>query len=111
MSPLRVSLCLFLCCFAVAANPRHAPAHPVVLRSAQLELTLDGDAGLPYEYHLLANNAIIRGEMAGRDITATVFRANPREFSNLNLKPREVKAAKTRADFAFTGAAADFTLR
>src|SRR5437879_5858611 len=83
-----------------AASP--GPAHPLVLRSPQLELILDRDDALPYEYRLLSNNAVIHGEAAGRGITATVFRSSPREYANVTVKPHDVKSAKTRADFQFT---------
>jgi hypothetical protein len=99
-----------------AAAARKAPLHPVVLQSSELKLTLDGDDGLPYEYRLPSNGAVIHGEVAGRPITAAVFRADPHEFANVTVKPESVRATGTRADFRFTAqisgqAAASFGLR
>ncbi len=111
------SACVLICFAASgAAAPRKAPAHPVVLHSSQLEVILDRDDGLPYEYRLLANQAMIHGEEASREIVATVFRNDPHEFAKVTLRPQNAKAAATRADFQFTAemgghAAASFTLR
>src|SRR5258708_3015062 len=93
------SICLFSCCSP--ADARKAPTHPLVLRSPQIEVILDRDDALPYEYRLIANQAVIHGEDSGRAITATVFRAYPREFTKVAVKPQSVKATKTRADFLF----------
>ena len=114
MSLLRASICLF--CIATAAAARQAPRHPVVLQSNQLKLILDGDDGLPYEYRLLSNQAIVHGEAAGRPITATLFRIGRHEFTKVAVKPDGVKATATRADFRFTAQqqgqpAASFILR
>ena len=54
------------------AGSRTAPANPIVLRSMFVEVTLDGDDALPYQYRLLANNAKIRGEDFGQKMTALV---------------------------------------
>lgn len=54
------------------SGSRKAPAHPVVLRSARLEVTLDADDGLPYEYRWKATSATLRGEDYGQKIMATV---------------------------------------
>jgi len=51
---------------------RAAPAHPLVLRSDQLEIMFDADDGLPYEYRWIANGARMRGEDFGLKMTATV---------------------------------------
>jgi hypothetical protein len=101
---------------SLAAPPRVAPAHPVVLKSPQLEVILDGEQGLPYEYRLIANKALIHGEDSGREITATVFRSEPHSFEKAAIRPRSVKATGTRADFLFDAqqkgqTAASFTLR
>jgi hypothetical protein len=102
MSSFRVCLCIFFCCGGAATAARQAPVHAVILRSPQLEVTLDRNDALPYEYRLLSNQAIIRGENSGRAITAAVFRSDPREFATVTVKPRAVKAATSRADFLFT---------
>jgi hypothetical protein len=51
---------------------RPAPAHPLVLRSGELEVTLDADDGLPYEYRLRSNGARLRGEDCGLKMTASL---------------------------------------
>ena len=99
-----------------AAEVRAAPVHPVVLRSAQLEVVLDRDFGLPYEYRLSPSRATIHGEASGREVTATVFRSQPHEFAKVTLRPQSVKASPARADFLFAApmggqTAATFTLR
>jgi len=81
---------------------RQAPAHAVVLRSTQLEVVLDRDQGLPYEYHLLPQQAIIHGEDSGRDISATVFRSNPRSFDKVAARIDSVRSNGTSADFRFS---------
>lgn len=55
-----------------SAGERTAPARPIVLRSDQLEVTFDGDDGLPYQYLWRASGARLRGEDFGQRITATV---------------------------------------
>lgn len=55
----------------ISLTDRVRPTHPVLLRSAQLEVALDPDDGLPWEYKLRATNAKLRGEDFGRKITAT----------------------------------------
>jgi len=112
----RVSIGLWLCWVAGLAAGRQAPADPVVLRSPQLEVILDRVDGLPYEFRLLSNQAVIHGEEAGRAITATLFRAQAHQFNQVTVKPRAVKATRTRAEFLFTAqqsgeTAATFTLR
>ncbi|HKE23584.1 MAG TPA: endo-alpha-N-acetylgalactosaminidase family protein [Bryobacteraceae bacterium] len=105
-------LAILFSCWAGAA----APEHPVVLRSAQLEIVLDRDLGLPYEYRLLPGGAIIHGENNGREITVTTFRRERYKFLQTHLRPERARASATRADFQFNAAmdgqtAAAFTLR
>jgi Endo-alpha-N-acetylgalactosaminidase len=113
---MRLRSGLFLCWIAAAAAQGPAPARTATLRSPQLEVLLDRDAGLPYEYRLLSNQAVIHGAEPGHGITATVFRAQPHEFRAAGLKPRGARATATRADFFFTAQwdgrpATSFTLR
>ena len=105
-----------LLCWAAAAVQDQAPTHTLILRSPQLEVVIDRDRGLPSEYRLLSNHAVIHGEEAGHDVTATVFRAQPYKFQNETVTPQSVKATETRADFLFSvqqdgQPAASFTLR
>lgn len=107
---------LFLCCAAVASVRGQTPAHTLTLRSPQLEVLFDRDDGLPYEYRLLANHAVIHGEEAGHAIAATVFDAQPHKFQKVTVKPRNAKTTATHADFCFAAQmdgrlAASFTVR
>src|SRR5579872_4984681 len=107
---MRNILLLLVCLSAVAAD-RPAPAHPAILKSAQLEVTLDRDQGMPYQYRLLENGAIIHGEDSGRDVSVTIFRAAPFQFSNITARPKSSRITVARADFLFQTEAASFTLR
>src|SRR5580700_1078855 len=93
---------LFLCSVAAAAAQDQGPAHKLTLRSPQLEIQLDQDSGLPSEYRLLPNRAVIHGAEAGHAITATVFHTQPHKFEKVTVKPRSAKTTATRADFLFT---------
>ena len=92
------------------AGARSAPAHPLVLRSSQLEVTLDGDDGLPYEYLWRASGARLRGEDFGLKIAATICQHNPWRFFETQLTAgRDAKAgpgakaeAGSSATFHFT---------
>jgi hypothetical protein len=104
---------------ALAQQPktRKPPVHPVVIRSASLELVLDPDDGLPYEYRLLKSGQRFRGEAFGDALGARVHSKEPRGFADVNLKPLSHKASASSVDFSFTAmyapnaAAADFALR
>jgi hypothetical protein len=89
---------IFICTFLVAAA---FAAKPVELKSSQLEVTFDPLKGLPVEYHLSSNKATIHGG-EGSEVTATIFRPNPRRFTNFAVRPEVIRASKTRADFQFT---------
>jgi hypothetical protein len=62
---------------SIPLTDRAKPAHPVVLCSSQLEVVLDPNDGLPWEYKLIAANARMRGEDFGRKITATICQRKP----------------------------------
>jgi hypothetical protein len=121
MNPIRFRTCaaaaaILISFQAFAASPSApssvTPPRTVILKSPQLEVVLDRDRGLPHHYRLLPNQASFAGEVFGRDVTATVFRSEPRHFDKVTLRPRSVKATATRADFLFTAPeAASFTLR
>src|SRR5271154_5263909 len=89
---------IFICMFLVAAA---FAAKPVELKSSQLEVTFDPLKGLPVEYRLSSNRATIHGA-EGSEVTATIFRAGPRRFTNFAVRPEVIRASKTRADFQFT---------
>jgi hypothetical protein len=95
---------------------RQAPLHPVVLLSSQLEVVLDREQGLPFQYHLLQQQATIQGEDTGRDITVSIFRSEPRSFDKIAARLDSVRATGTSADFQFSvraggRTAASFVLR
>lgn len=83
---------------------RTAPVHPLVLRSKQLEVTLDADDGLPYEYRWIGTGARLRGEDFGLKMTATVCqRASWRFFAATVERPAAPHGkAATDARFHFT---------
>jgi hypothetical protein len=92
---------VFLCIFAATAVFGAKPAQPVDLKSSQLEVTFDPLKGLPTEYRLASNKATIRGA-GSTEVTVTIFRADPRRFTNFAVRPEVIRATKTRADFQFT---------
>lgn len=77
------------------------PPQPVALKSAQLEVTFDPLKGLPVEYRLAGSKAALRGGVAG-EVTVTMFRADPRRYTNYAVRPEMIRASKSRADFQFT---------
>lgn len=92
------------------------PVHPLVLRGAELEVILDPDRGLPYEYRLLRNNSRLHGEDSGSPPTIKLCRRDPWSFDTLKIAPDEHQVSKTSVDFHFRAAfsgdlAARFTLR
>ena len=87
---------------AVRGPGRTAPARPVVLRSPQLEVVLDGDDGLPVSYRLLhphAGGAMMTGEDAGRPMTATLCRLQPRRFVTVALRAAGMRRSPDQVDF------------
>jgi hypothetical protein len=87
----------FLAAVAFAAKP----AQIVVLKSSQLEVTFDPLKGLPAEYRLSSNKATIHGAASG-EVGVTIFRANPRTYTDYAVRPEVIRSNKTRADFQFT---------
>src|SRR5579859_4230357 len=59
---------------------RKAPQRSQVLRSKELEITLDADDGLPFEYRWRSTAARLRGEDLGMKMTATVCQLDPWRF-------------------------------
>jgi hypothetical protein len=112
---MRLVAASLLCCIGAAAFAQK-PTHSVALRSSQLELMLDRDTRLPYEYRLLAGNAVIHGAIGDHHITATLFRAEPDSFAKVLVTPHNSTGTHTRCDFFFTAQqdgrwSASFTLR
>ncbi|MGB7266468.1 MAG: endo-alpha-N-acetylgalactosaminidase family protein [Terracidiphilus sp.] len=97
---------------------RSAPVHPIVLRSDELEVTLDADDGQPYEYSWRATGATLRGEDFGLKMTATICQRPAWRFFTATVDGAKLDpgANAGAAGFHFTvmdeGApGASFTLR
>jgi hypothetical protein len=86
---------------SAAPGERVAPSQPIVLKSAQLEVTLDGTSGLPYGYRLLRNDAQLRGEDFGEPMRVTLCRREPWSFQTAPIEPERHHATKTSAAFEF----------
>jgi hypothetical protein len=88
------------------AGMRTAPVNPIVLRSQQLEVTIDADDGLPYEYRWRAGAARIRGDDYGIKMNAAVCRRSAWQFFSAPLENPSVKTTQSksahRAVFHFT---------
>ena len=88
------------------AGSRSAPAHPILLHSDLIEVTLDGDDGLPYQYRYKPTGATLRGEDYGQKITVTVCNIDSWDFFEVNptIMPADMPAATAshEADFNFT---------
>src|SRR5262249_43713310 len=90
--------------------------HPLILRSAELEVVLDPERGLPYEYRLLKNSSVLRGEDSGSPIGVTVCRRDPWAFDTVRVTPEKHQVSKSSAEFHFRAgfqgsAAARFTVQ
>ena len=95
---------------------RPNPQNPILLRSPQLELTLDRADGLPFSYRLTSNGAILLGEDLGKQLGAIVCRKSPWQFSFLPVKATRATVTQSSAAFAFQTSAdgtrtTSFTLR
>jgi hypothetical protein len=95
---------------------RPTPQNPILLRSPQLELTLDRGDGLPFSYRLTGNGAILLGEDLGKQLGAIVCRKSPWQFSLLPVKATRATVTQRSAAFAFQTSAdgtrtTSFTLR
>jgi len=83
------------------AGERQPPAHPVALRSADLEVILDPASGLPYEYRLLKNGSSLRGEDFGLPVSVTICRKQPWSFTTSALTPDRHHTSGNIAVFHF----------
>jgi hypothetical protein len=95
---------------------RNKPEKPVVLKSSELEVTLDPKDGLPFAYRLLRDNAQFRGEDFGSPIAVAICERGPWKFSTAPVTVSTVKAGRDHADFRFEATsenrpAATFTVR
>jgi hypothetical protein len=99
-----------------SAGEAKPPAHPLILRSAELEVVLDPERGLPYEYRLLKNSSVLRGEDSGLPVSVTLCRREPWAFDTVRVSPEKHEASKGSAEFHFRAgfqgsAAARFSVR
>lgn len=95
---------------------RAAPRNPLVLKSTEIELVLDREDGLPFEYRLTALGTKMQGEDFDEKLAAVVCRKTPRGYVAAPLAAPGVTARETQADFHFQASydgepAAAFTLR
>jgi hypothetical protein len=82
-----------------AADVRPFPKRPLLLRSDNLSITLDGSDGLPYDYQYRHNR--IWGEDAGKRITAIVCRMTPRAYQTVEIAASSAAVHGPQADFLF----------
>jgi hypothetical protein len=92
-----------------------APAKPIILSSPQLQVVLDRERGLPYEYRF-ANGSRLRGDQAAAGVSITICESKPWKFSDVDLKADAFKSTRQQADFSFKALdqqkpAAEFVLR
>lgn len=97
-------------------SDRAAPHNPVVLKSSELELVLDRDDGLPFEYRLRTLGTTMRGEDSGAKIAVTLHQKEPYGFMTGPWSAASLKTTDSQADFRFDvlyqgQPAAKFTLR
>lgn len=99
-----------------ASDVRTAPADPVMLRSAEMEVAIDPQNGLPWEYRLLSNNARLRGEDSADQPTVTLCCHQPWSFATAPLLPESHQASASNAAFQYAAnfgqnRAASFVIR
>ena len=92
------------------AGTRAAPAHPVVLQSDLVEVTLDGDDGLPYQYRYKPTGATLRGEDYGEKITVNICNFESWDFFAVTpvATPADPEPAEHRRPVANAVHEADF---
>jgi Endo-alpha-N-acetylgalactosaminidase len=100
-----------------AQQGRNAPDNPVILRSPQLELVLDRQNALPFQFRLPALKTTMRGEDTGGKIGITLCRLEPWTFKTASAAtPTWVESTSSQSDFRFDAtfdgqSAAAFTVR
>lgn len=103
---------------AEASGTRTAPLHPVLLLSKELEVTLEGDDGLPFQYRWAATGATLRGEDFGLRMTATVCQPGawrfftvtvdrPQSFTTTVERPQGNRASVARFHFTLRDGSGD----
>src|SRR5436853_3759551 len=81
---------------------RSAPRRPVRLRSAQLEVVLDRNHGLPFSYKLLSRGTTFFGEPFGAPLAARIARLSDGQRVRVEALNPRVQTAATHAQFVFT---------
>jgi hypothetical protein len=94
-----------------------APQNPVILRTPQLEVVLDRQDALPFQFRLLNLKTTMRGEDAGGKIGVTLCRLEPWTFKTEPVAAATwVEVTASQAEFRFEATfdgqpAAAFTIR
>jgi hypothetical protein len=87
---------------AKADDLRLPPRRPITLRSSNLNVTLDGTDGLPFQFKM--GSQAIWGEDTGTPITAILCRLKPRAYVTVSLKVALVRRTERRVTFKFEAA-------
>lgn len=95
---------------------RKPAAHLIMLQSAEMEVAIDPQNGLPWEYRLLRNKARLRGEDRADPSTVTVCRHQPWSFATTPLQPESHTSTAKSAVFRYAAKcdqdhAASFAIR
>ena len=85
----------------MALPERVKAKEPVLLRSSKLQLILDREDGLPFQYHLLAAKESFRGEDFGKQIEVTICQREAWKFVTVPIRPTRLKRTPGQADFSF----------
>ena len=79
----------------------HPPRQTIILESPELQVILDASTGLPYQYRLGQNNAILHGEYLGSPAAVTFCSLASWRFATLPATPHDHSATPTEAEFHF----------
>jgi len=85
----------------MALPERVKAKEPVLLRSSKLQLILDREDGLPFQYQLLAAKESFRGEDFGKQIEVTICQREAWKFVTVPIRPTRLKRTPGQADFSF----------
>lgn len=95
----------------VQYGSRIAPRQAIILRSSRMEVALDADDGLPFEYRWNGNGARLRGEDFGRKMQATLCARGLWRFFTADLisegQPSQASGKTDIALFKFIAKDAD----
>jgi hypothetical protein len=79
-----------------------APENPVLLKSPQLQVTLDRERGLPYLYKSVRSKAEMSGCVLDENIVAVVCHVPAWEFESITAVPTSIRITDTEAIFDFS---------